>query len=76
MNQRIVRIADGYWRITTPEGNISGDEVDSLKCYLDEIQYPYELDEHGIAIHGSLLWSEIELGLRDFYDGFADIIPF
>jgi len=76
MNQRIVRITDGYWRIATPDGEICAEEMTNLKCYLDEIRYPYEIDQHGIGIHGSILWNEIEERLLHFYDGIADVIPF
>ena len=76
MDTRIVRIMDGYWRIMTPDGDISPEEMSDLKSYLDEIRYPYEMDEHGIAIHGSILWNEIEERFLLFYDGIADVIPF
>ena len=76
MEDRIVRIVDGYWRITTPETEISAEEAARLRSYLDEIQYPYEVDQYGIAIHGSILWTEIQERLHHFYDGVADVIPF
>ena len=76
MDQRIVRIVDGYWRIRTPDGDICTEETANLKVYLEEIRYPYEVDQHGIAIHGSILWNEIEERLLHFYDGVADVIPF
>jgi hypothetical protein len=76
MEDRIVRIVDGYWRISTPDTDISAEEAANLKSYLDEIRYPYEVDQYGIAIHGSMLWTEIEEGLLHFYDGVADVIPF
>lgn len=76
MNYRVVRIIDGYWRIKTAEGEIDVEEVARLKAYLDEIRYPYEIDQHGIAIHGSILWEEIEECLVHFYDGIAVVIPF
>ena len=76
MEDRIVRILDGYWRIETPEGKISLKEMSELRSYLDEIRYPYEFDKDGIAVHGSILWSEIEERLLHFYDGVANVIPF
>lgn len=76
MNYRVVRIIDGYWRIQSSEGEIDHEEVARLKVYLDEIRYPYELDQHGIAIHGSMLWTEVEERLVHFYDGIAVVVPF
>jgi len=76
MEIRVARIVDGYWRVSTADGEIPADEAANLEVFLREIRFPFHVDQYGVAIDGSVTWSEVEEQLLFFYDGVADVTPF
>ncbi len=76
LKTRIVRVVDGYWRVSSTEDEISKQEIAELESFLREIRFPYHVDQDGIAVPDSITWKEIEEQLLHFYDGVADVTPF
>jgi len=76
VKNRVVRKRNGHWRITSTEDEISTQEAFELETFLREIRFPFHIDHDGIAISGSITWTEIEEQLLFFYDGIADVTPF
>lgn len=76
MKSRIVRVEDGYWRISSTEDDISAQEISELEEFFREIRYPFHVDKDGVALPESIAWKEIEERLLHFYDGVADVTRF
>ena len=76
METRIVTKIDGKWRISTEKGEIDSREMRSLQEYLDEIRYPYKIDDDGIGIEGTLGRDDVCERLEHFYDEIAEVYPF
>lgn len=77
MDQRIVRIEDGFWRIRTSESvEIGIEEQRELIDYFIEIRFPYRVIAGTLCVPESVPWGDIYERLEHFYDGRAEVFPF
>ena len=76
MENRIVRLENGYWQIRSDKGDLAPSEHRELKLYFDEIRFPYHMIGTCTCVPESITWGEISERLNHFYDGRADVLPF
>ena len=76
MDKRIVRLEDGFWKISTETGGLSKLEQEELEEYFNEIRMPYRIISDSLCISGVVDRDAIFERMKHFYDGRADVYPF
>lgn len=76
MENRIVRLEVGFWRIRTDIGELPESEQTELKEYFDEIRLPYKYIEGKLCVPDGVERDTIFERIEHFYDGRAEVYPF